>query len=129
MAKEELPKKGRIMDVIAKKQLTSTGGCYYASNYIGWRIAPTPWEALAGLDLVYSGNTPAIRSDKFKKVTKGVYLWYIPSWKDWSYIDNYAPVKKDGSRAGILLYGNKENDSWITNFLNEETMAITPTKM
>jgi hypothetical protein len=121
LAEKEIPSS-------VKDSLTRSGGCYYASNFMGWHIATSPWEAMAGLDLVYSGNNPSIKSEKFLKVTKSIYLWYIPDWKAWDHIDNYAPVKEDGTRAGILIYGNRENDTWVTNFLNEETVAIKPTK-
>lgn len=111
-----------------RPHLTNTGGCYFASNYLTWAVARTPWEAIARLTLSYDGRTPALKTEKFKKLSADVRLYYVPTWEDWSgpndtvVVDQYRPVNEDGTPAGILLYGGPENERFITNYLNHETL-------
>ena len=79
------------------------GATYLAVNGLGWSIATSPFEAIAGLNLNYQGNKRTFGSKKWKEEANRVNLWFIPDQESFHGTNNYEPVNKDGAIAGIPL--------------------------
>ena len=109
-----------------KTHVNSAGASYFAVNAFGWATAKTPWEAMANLDLVASGNTPSVKGPKFKKATEDVSLYYLPDEDAFQGTNFYAPVDKDGKPYGIPIYvGLSEHNEKI---IKEDMELLATTK-
>lgn len=96
------------------KYSNSQGAAYFAVNFLGWGIGPTPWDALANIDLNINRKKVTAGTPAFKKHTEGVSLYYLPDESLFKGTSYYTPIDEKGEPYGIALYvGLSEHNETI----------------
>lgn len=91
---------------IQQECVTPSGGTYVATNYLGWSMAKTPWEAMGGVELNMQGTIPKVGTRNYNEWTGLVSLYYVPDAEQFAGLRDYAPVDDNDVKIGILLYGS-----------------------
>ena len=97
-----------------KAYIDNAGAAYLAVNYLGWAVAPSPWEAIAKLDLRGpSGKGVKIGSSEWDSASEQVSLFYLPNEEEFAGLDWFAPVDADGKPYGVPLYCGNHNAALV----------------
>ena len=102
-----------------KSHVNSVGACYFASNFLGWATAKTPWQALAKLDLSVSRTRPSAKV--LASAKDAVCLYYIPNEDTFAGVKSYSPVDANDKPYGICLYAGGESEHNEKLVFNELT--------
>jgi hypothetical protein len=97
-----------------KAYVNNNGAAYLAVNALGWAVAPSPWEAIAKLDL-RGPNGAGVRfgSSKWDSASAAVSLFYLPNEEEFAGLEWYAPVDADGKPYGVPLYCGDHNAALV----------------
>lgn len=113
---------------IQQECVTTSGGMYVATNYLGWSMGKTPWEAMGGVTLNMKGTIPKVGTRNYDKLTGHVALYYVPDAEKFAGLSDYAPVDDNYVKIGILLYGSnpdsKHNQKIAHSHMTEGANAI-----
>jgi len=93
-----------------KAHVNNAGAAYLAVNGLGWAVAPTPWEAIAKLDLRGPRKqVPKLGSSAWSESSELVNLFYLPNEEEFAGLEWFAPVDADGKPYGVPLYCGAHN--------------------
>lgn len=97
-----------------KAYVNNAGAAYLAVNGLGWAVAPTPWEAIAKLDLRGPRKqVPKLGSPAWSEASELVSLFYLPNEEEFAGLEWFAPVDADSKPYGVPLYCGDHNASRV----------------